>query len=70
MIKKLMIIGLILLIISLIGCAKKEVPVEEKITEEVTTDIDSDIADVGVLDEDLDISDLENIDKELDEINW
>jgi len=67
-----MIIGLILLVISLIGCAKKETPPEEKpaATEKAASEVGSDISDVGTLDKDLDTSDLENIDKELEDINW
>ncbi|MBS3097242.1 hypothetical protein J4209_00435 [Candidatus Woesearchaeota archaeon] len=72
MIKKIIIIGLILLVISLAGCAKKEAPPEEKptATEEAVTNVGSDISSVDALDKDLDTSDLDDIDKELEEINW
>ena len=66
--KIIIIIGLILLIVFLLGCAKKE-PVGGT-TGDVKTDIDSDISDVDILDEELNTSDLDNIDKEIDEINW
>ena len=67
-----MIIGLILLVISLMGCAKKEAPPEEKATatEEAAADVGSDISDVGALDKDLGTSDHQNIDQDLEDINW
>ena len=68
----MIVIGLILLVISLVGCAKKDIAPEEKATatEEAVANVGSDISDVGTLDKDLDTSALENIDKELEEINW
>ena len=69
--KKIITVCLMLLIISLIGCAKKEaLPTGPTATEANVNEIGNGISDAGALDKDLSTSDLGNISSDLDNINW
>lgn len=69
--KKIIAVCVLLLVISLIGCAKKEaLPTGPTATEANVNEIGNGISDAGAIDKDLSTSDLGNISADLDNINW
>lgn len=66
-----MAVCVLLLVISLVGCAKKEAPpAGPTATEANVDDIGNGISDAGATDKDLSTSELDNIGSDLDNINW
>ena len=79
--KKILLVGFVLALLFLVACAPKEevpeeVPVEEakepappvvlqETTEDLISDVGSDLNELETLEEELDISDLESLDQEL-----
>ncbi|MBW2974723.1 hypothetical protein KY366_03300 [Candidatus Woesearchaeota archaeon] len=83
MIRKIILITLILTLLLAVGCQKAERPAEGQETSKTTGEtsiagtektseisIESDVADIGSLNEELNMEDLEGLESELDEIEW